>query len=159
MTGIIILSILLGIFFAVFTFIICSFVSPESAFACAIFAGAVFTLLCSICMSISQKRANKRYAAVEKELAIPFFYKSNGNFKMGTKVDNGTVYFCEDKVVFVFLRSRNNICEEVEKNNIERFEFDKSQTNLYTKDGRSYFMLLNDFKTDLKALLTEKNWI
>lgn len=159
MSGIIILSILLGIFFAVITFIICLFVNPEIALVCAIMAGALFSLLSSICMSISEKRASKRYAAVEEELMIPFFYKSNGNIKMGKSVDNATVYFCEDKIVFVFLRARNHICEEVEKNNIERFEFDRSQTSIYTKDGRSYFMILNDFGTDLKALLTEKDWI
>lgn len=159
MKGKIFLSCFAGVLYAVGAYLICSLlVDLKLAIMLSVFGGAGFALLLHIVLSISEKRANKKYAAVEKQIKSPVFYKTNGNFNLGNKVRNGNIYFYEQGIVFISLDEKPYFCDEIKLSDIHKFEFDRVHMNIYTKDGRAFLIILADADAVLKAL-ENKNWI
>lgn len=105
-----------------------------------------------------EKKTNKMYLKLEKEIISAVFYKANGNFNLGKSVRNGNIYFCENGIIFASFDQKPFAVEEVLLPFIERYEFDDIHMNIYTKDERKFFITTADAKEVLKVL-KDKKWI
>ena len=152
------LSLLMGICFAGVAFLIVSFIDLDSALFSAVFAFGFTSLFMHIVLTISEKHANKKYSILEKSLELSFFYKTNGNFNLGSGVKNGNIYFCEKRIVFIFVDQKPYLIGELSIFDIDRYEFDQFHMNIYTTDGRNFLIALPDAENVLKQL-QEKKWL
>ena len=154
----ILLSLFLGVLLGITTFLICIFIFPEEALACALMAGIMFAILLLPVLIYEEKRINKKYLKLEKEIASDVFYKANGNFNLGKSVRNGNIYFCKNGILFVSYDRKPFAVEGVFSSSIEKYEFDDLHMNIYTKDERKFLITTSDAKEVLK-ILKDKKWI
>lgn len=152
------LSSLIGICFAGSTFLIVSFIEPKDSVILAVLAFGFTSLFMHIVLTISEKQTNKKYSILEKALGLSYFYKTNGNFNLGSAVRNGNIYFCENGIVFVFVDQKPYLIEEISKFDIDGYEFEKIRMNIYMTDGRFFSVTLTDAENVLKKL-QEKKWL
>ena len=154
----ILLSLFLGIFFGITTFFICIFILPEEALELGLMAGVMFALFLFPIFIYEEKRINKKYLELEKQIVSPVFYKTKGLFYMEKSVRGGNIYFCENGIVFASLDQKPFAVEEVLFHFIEKYEFDDLHMNIYTKDERKFLITTSDAKEVLK-ILKDKKWI
>ena len=147
-----ILSVILGVLFAMFVFVICLLIAPDIAVLLAVLSGALFVLLIQIVFVIAERQMNKKYATIEQKISSPIFYKANGNFDLGYTVKNGMIYFCEDRIVCVSADEKPYAFEEILKSDIFRYDFDNVHLNIYTKDGRLFSITLPNVEAAVKEL-------
>ena len=131
---------------------------PNYALLLAVSSGVISAILLYIAIVISEKTTNKKYSVIEKELKIPFFYKSNGNFIIGNNVKNGNIYFCESGIVFVSVDVKPHAIENLSKSNIDTYKFENLCMTIYTKDGKTFLIMLPNAK-DVLRKLQSKNWL
>ena len=154
----ILLSLFLGVLFGITTFLICIFIFPEEALAWALMAGIMFVILLLPVLIYEEKRINKKYLKLEKEIAADVFYKANGNFDVGKSVRNGNIYFCKNGILFASYDQKPFVVEGVFLSSVEKYEFDDIHMNIYTKDKRRFLITTPNAKEVLKVL-KEKRWI
>ena len=152
------LSFLLGLCFSGAAFLIVSLIDLDSALFSAIFVFVFTSLFMHVVLNIAEKQANKNYSILEKALDLSYFYKTNGNFNLGNSVKNGNIYFCEKRIVFIFVEQKPYQVEELSIFDIDRYEFDQIHMNIYTTDGRIYLIALPDAENVLKKL-QENGWL
>ena len=152
------LSFLIGICFAGAAFLIVSLIDLDSALFSAVFTFGFGALFMHIVLNVSEKQANKKYSILEKALNLSFFYKTNGNFNLGSAVKNGNIYFCEKKIVFIVVEQKPYLIEELSIFDIDRYEFDQIHMNIYATDGRIFLITLPDAENVLKKL-QENRWL
>lgn len=152
------LSFLIGICFAGAAFLIVSLIDLDSALFSAVFTFGFGALFMHIVLTILEKQTNKKYSVLEKTLELSYFYKTNGNFNLGNSIKNGNIYFCEKRIVFIFVEKKPYLIEELSIFDIDRYEFDQIHMNIYATDGRIFFITLTDAENVLKKL-QEKRWL
>ena len=152
------LSLLMGICFAGGAFLVVSCIDLDSSLFATVFTFGFTALLMHIVLTASEKQASKKYSVLEKSLELSFFYKTNGNFNLGSGVKNGNIYFCEKRIVFIFVDQKPYLIGELSIFDIDRYEFDQFHMNIYTTDGRNFLIALPDAENVLKQL-QEKKWL
>lgn len=152
------LSVFCGALFGIMTFLICIFILPEEALGLALMTGVLFALFLLPVLIYDEKKPNKKYLKLEKEISSVVFYKANGDFNLGKSVRNGNIYFCENGIIFASFDQKPFAVEEVLLPFIEKYEFDDIHMNIYTKDERKFLITTADAKEVLK-ILKERRWI
>lgn len=152
------LSVFCGALFGIMTFLICIFILPEEALGLALMTGVLFALFLFPVLIYDEKKTNKKYLKLEKEITSAIFYKANGNFNLGKSVRNGNIYFCENGIIFASFDQKPFAVEEVLLPLIEKYEFDDFHMNIYTKDERKFLITTADAKEVLE-ILRDKKWI
>ena len=157
--GKILLSLFTGVSFGFFGYLVCSFLIPEIAVAISVFGGALFALLIFIALFVSQKRLDDKYAMVEKRIASPVWYRSNGNFHIyNGKIRNCNIYLCERGIMIIGVDEKPNIFEELLLDDILKYSFEITTLRIYMKNQGEYYITLADSEEMKKAML-EKGWI
>ena len=158
MKGKIAFSILMGAVFAVLTFVITLFfVPPSVAILLALLALGLGTLIMHISLVSEERRNNKRFATVEQDMKIPFYYKANGNFVWGKSFVNGNIYFCEQGIFVVSVEKKPYLIVEMQNGEIARCELDEMHIHLYLVDGKELHVLTPDAQNTREAL-REHGW-
>ena len=129
------LSAITGFFFGLITYFVLLYIEEPDALLLAVVSGLLFFLILFPILIIHEKVMNKKYAEFEKHITSPFFYKTNGNFKLNNnKVSNANIYFCEESIIFIALDEKPYFMEEIQRNNIHRIQFDNIHFNIDTGD-------------------------
>ncbi len=153
------LSIISGFFFGLISYPILLIIQMEDAALIAVTVGLSFGVLLYLFLTVYGKIMNKRYAAFEKEISSPIFYKTNGNFDLGNgKSKNGNIYFCEAGIVFACLEEKPYAADEILLKDIDRYQMNDTHLNVFAKDGRVFVISLSDAQK-VREMLREKNWI
>lgn len=136
-------------------------IMPELGLTLILTAGAVFTLLLCIALTFIMKSESLKYARIESELGISYFYRTNGNFKLADGVRNGNIYFCDGCIICVSVDKKPYCREMIPSEEIGSFGFSDSQLTVFMKDGRIYSVTVPDAGgvRRIEELLREKNWI
>ena len=159
MKGIMGLSAVVALLFGVVTYLILLFLQVEDALLYALLAAALSYILLSAVLRIHMRRLLKRYAQLEKDLALEYFHKSGGNFDLGGgNVKNGNIYFCEEKILCLSMEEKPFALDEVQKQDIARLDIEDIHMRIMTWDGRRYIITLPDAET-IRQLLWDKNWL
>lgn len=152
MKGTILLSLILGVLFAVLTLIVGLMLWPSYAVVSAVLAFVLVTPMMHFALAISERRTNKMYAELEKQITSPIFFKANGNFNLGYGVVNGNIYLCDNGIVFASVDSKPHRMQEIPAEQIWYFEFDPIHVLLHTRDGWVYEITLPNAQEVQKAL-------
>ncbi len=153
------LSAFVAIPFALVTHFICSKYLSELALESSIFAGLGTGLILFYFLLIHEKVMNKRYTDAEKNMKSPIFYKTNGNFDLGTgKIKNGNVYLCEDGIALISLDGKPYSYDEILIKDIDKVEFNDFKLKIFTKDNRIFLITTPDAKKVISSL-QDKGWI
>ena len=151
------LSGICGLMFAIPTFLILIFIVPEIALQLSAAAGLLFMLLLFPFLVIYERIMNRKFAKFEATIASPILYKSNGNIRLGKKVKNGNVYFCENGVVFASLEEKPYVIHYLLFEDIKMWEFVFIHVNIHMKDGKIYQYQIPDVP-QAQQTLEEKGW-
>ena len=153
------LSAFVAIPFAIVTHFICSKYLSELALESSIFAGLVMGLSLFYFFMIHEKVMNKRYADAEKNIKSPVFYKTNGNFDLGTgKIRNGNIYLCEGGIAIISLDKKPYSFDEILIKDIDKVEIKDFKLEIFTKDNR-IFLITTPHAKNVFSLFQEKGWI
>jgi hypothetical protein len=153
------LSAFVAIPFALVTHFICSKYLSELALESSIFAGLGTGLILFYFLLIHEKVMNKRYTDAEKNMKSPIFYKTNGNFDLGTgKIRNGNVYLCEDGIALISLDGKPYSYDEILIKDIDKVEINDFKLKIFTKDNRIFLITTPDAKKVISSL-QDKGWI
>ncbi len=153
------LSAFMGFLFGLIGYFVLLLLGIDQPFQLAVLSGLLFALLLFPVLVVYGQIIDKRYAKFEKEITSPIFYKTNGNFNLGTgKVKNGNIYFCEAGIVCVSLEEKPYTLDEILLQDIERYQFDNIHLNIFAKDGRIFVITLPDAQKIIEVL-REKDWI
>ena len=156
--GILLVSVLCGVVFAVVSYLILSWFVRD-AFLWAVFTGLLVCLVLFIFLHIFMKIIDKRYDAFEKRLGIRVWYRLNGNVRKSGGVKNVTVYFTDEMILFVSMDTNPRISDGIPVPEIERIETDYiTQLDIFTKSGQEYSILSPDLEP-LFPLLREHGLI
>ena len=159
MRAIILLSAIIGIAFAIPTLIILLFILPEYALQISLLAGCFAFILMSIFLAIHVALDKRKYDRFESKIRIPVFCKVNGNFRVGKKVRNGNVYFCEEGVIIIaLLDEKPYIRETLLLSDVEKISVDGYSLLILMKDGKEYSATVPT-AAELETSLAEKGWI
>lgn len=159
MRAVLLLSAIIGVFFAIPTLIILLFVLPEFALQISLLAGCFAFILMSISLAIHSVLDKRKYAQFESKIKTPVFFKANGNFRFGKKVRNGNVYFCEEGVIIIsMLDEKPYIREVLLLSDVEKLSVDGFSLLILMKDGTSYSATVST-AAELETSLTEHGWI
>lgn len=148
----------LRIFFAAGTYIILRFVLPEGALILSAAAGLLFGMLLFLSLLVHDKWMNRKYSEFERTILSPVFFKTSGNFNLGSGVRNGKIYFCERGIVCASLDEKPLAVEVLLLENIEKYEFDDIHMNIYVNDGRTFLITTAD-ASGIPSLLKSREWI
>lgn len=153
------LSAFVAIPFALVTHFICSKYLSELALESSIFAGLGTGLILFYFLLIHEKVMNKRYTDAEKNMKSPIFYKTNGNFDLGTgKIRNGNVYLYEDGIALISLDGKPYSYDEILIKDIDKVEINDFKLKIFTKDNRIFLITTPDAKKVISSL-QDKGWI
>lgn len=154
-----ILSTTLGVFFGVATYIILLRLNMGAeSLLLAILSGLGFGIMLLIGLLVTDKRMEKRYRELEKDIVSPVFYKTNGNFNLGHTVRNGNIYFCDDGILFALLDTKPPILEELPVYRIKSYQFDGLRLFIHTVDGEKYVITTQNVD-EVRTALKNKQWI
>ena len=130
----------------------------DNALLISVVAGSWFYLVLFFFLLVYGKYTDKKYAKFEELITSPIFYKTNGNFCLGSgKVKNGNIYFCEAGIVCVCLDEKPYTLDEILLQDIDHYEFDDIHLNIFVEDGRLFVITLPDAQNVIKVL-KENNW-
>ena len=158
MKSINLISIFSGMIFALLTYGIVKYFGIDETLKLSVFAGALFTVILYLALLLYKRNINRKYLNLEKMITSPVFYKTNGNFSLGTKVRNGNIYFCDDEIVCVSLDQKPYTVESIIRNDILYFYYDDIHVHITTKEDRLYCITLLDVAQVLE-ILKEHDWI
>lgn len=151
------LSAIGGVMFAIPTFLILIFIVPEVALQLSVAAGLLFMTLLFLFLVISEHKMNKKFAKFETTLTSPVLYQTNGNIRLGKKVKNGNLYFCENGVVFASLEEKPHVIHRLLFEDIKMWEFVFIHVNIHMNDGKIYQYLIPDVP-QTQENLEQKGW-
>jgi len=122
--GVINLSVIFGIFFAVCTFLVFLMVEPGIALVMSLFSGAFTSLLMSVFGWISLMAERKKFASVEKLLQEHnVCCEANGAHFFENTMIVGRIYFCENgEILFIHFKGKKHTVEAIQPNDIQRTE-------------------------------------
>ena len=152
-----ILSAFFGVMLAIPTFLIIIFIMPEVALPLSLAAGLLSALMMFLFLVIYERIVNRKFAKFEATIASPVLYKSNGNIRLGKKVKNGNLYFCENGVVFASLEERPYVIHRLLFEDIKMWEFVFIHVNIHMNDGKIYQYQIPDVP-QAQETLEEKGW-
>ena len=159
MRAVIILSAIIGVTFAIPTYIVLIFILPEYALQISLLAGGFAFILMSIFLAIHIALDKMKYAKFESKIKIPVFCKVNGTFRFGKKVRNGNVYFCEEGVIIIaLLDEKPYIRETLLLSDVEKISVDGFALLILMKDGKEYSATVPT-AAELETSLAEKGWL
>ena len=145
MKGKIAFSILIGTVLGALTFVLTLLLVPPSlAILFALLALGLGAIVTHISLVSEEKRDNKRFADVEKDMRIPFYHKVNGNFVWSKSFVNGNIYFCEQGIFVVSVEKKPYLIVEMQNGEIARCELDEMYIHLYLVDGKELHVLTPD---------------
>lgn len=155
----VLLSAIAGLLFGIIGYPVLWYFAVPYAFVYAV-VGALFMYLMLLGFLVFyEKHMNKRYAAFEKTLTSPVFFKTNGNFHLAdSKLKNGNIYFCEKGIVCVCLEEKPYTLDEILHKDIGHIVCTPTRLNIFAKDGRIFIIDLPKTE-EIVRLLTEKGWI
>ena len=148
-----------GFFFGLFGFFVLLLLNIDQSFQLSVACGLLFALLLFPVLVGYERIMNQKYAKIEKEIASPIFYKTNGNFNLGNgKVKNGNIYFCEAGIVCVCLEDKPYTLDEILLQNIDHYTYTFTRLNIFTNDDR--VLIITAPKVDeIIDNLIRKGWI
>ncbi len=159
MKALILLTAIIGVMFAIPTYLILIFIIPEDAFRISLIAGGLTFLLMFVFLDIHTRLERRKYSKFESKIKLPVFCKASGNFRFDKKVRNGKLYFCEGgMIVIAFLDEKPYKTEELLLQNVEKFEFDGFHADIFVADGRKFFITMPD-APEVQKRLKEKGWV
>lgn len=159
MRAVIILSAIIGVTFAIPTYIVLIFILPEYALQISLLAGGFAFILMSIFLAIHIALDKMKYAKFESKIKIPVFIKVNGNFRFGKRVRNGKIYFCEEGVIIIaLLDEKPYIRETLLRSDVEKLSIGGFLLRILMKDGTDYSATVLS-AAELETSLAEKGWI
>ncbi len=147
-----------GLLFGIFGYIVLLFIYPEDALMFSAFGGIFMFIVLYFYLLMHIRHMEKRYTEFEKNITIPIYLKTNGNFNLGKKVKNGNIYFCEGGIIFVSLDEKPYAVEKLDLKDILKYEIDTIHLNIYTKDNRMFVIATPDAPKVLDTL-KEKGWV
>ena len=158
MRGKLAFSIFIGVVMSVVTFVLTLLILPPTMAAVfALVALAVVPPFMHVSLAIEERRNNKRFAQVEQDSRIPFYYKANGNFVWGKALINGNVYFCEQGLFVVSVEKKPYLIVEIQNNEILKYDFEELQLHLYLADGKELHVLMPDAQA-VREQIREHGW-
>lgn len=153
MKGKIAFSIFMGVVFALLTFVLTLILVPPSmAVLLALLALGLGSLMMHIALVSEERRNQKRFASVERDMKISFYHKANGNFIWGKVLVNGNIYFGEHGLCIVSVEKRPYLIVEIHNGEISRCDFDEMHIHLYLEDGKELHVLTPDAQRTVEAL-------
>lgn len=154
-----ILSAAFGIPFGGAMYIVYSLMGINIGFPLVLFAAACASILFFLFFAIYKNILNKRYAKIETEIPFPIFYKTNGNFDLGSgRIKNGNLYFCDAGIVCVCMEEKPYTMDEILVQDISKIAFDSIHLHIRTKDNRLFKITTADASKVIE-LLKEKDWV
>lgn len=158
MKGKIAFSILIGTVLGALTFVLTLLLVPPSvAILFALLALGLGAIVTHISLVSEERRDNKRFANVERDMRIPFYHKVNGNFVWGKSFVNGNIYFCEQGLFVVSVEKKPYLIVEIENGEILNFAFEEMQMHVYFTDGKELHVLIPEAQ-QAKEALREHGW-
>ena len=158
MKGMMGLSAFGALLFGAAGYLLLSVLQIEDALLYALLAAALFFLALSAVLRISLAKKAKKYHAIEQQLHLQYFHKSNGNFDLGNgTVKNGNIYFCEDGIFCLCLDEKPYALDVLEKDQIARIDAEDIHMRIMTWDGRRYIITLPDAQA-VRQLLHDRGW-
>ena len=152
------LSAIMGFFFALTAYILLLWLKIPYAFLFSALSGLLFYILLFAFLLLHEKVMNRKYAEAEKSITSPVFFKTNGNFNLGSgKIKNGNIYFCEAGIVFICLDEKPYASDEILLQDIEKYQFDDIHLNIFTRDGRLFVITMPEVRK-VMDILKEKEW-
>lgn len=155
----IILSNVMGLFAGLTAYFIITLFEMEFAFLTSVLFGSLFSTAVFIIFLVNEKIMSKRSKEFEKHISAPVFYKTTGNFDLGngkTKLCN--IYFCDTGILTVCFDKKPYTLDAISPDDIDSYQFDNIHLNIFTKDGRAFFITLSDSMKVIDAL-KNKGWI
>lgn len=155
----IITSAVTSLLFALAAFVVMKCLHMEDALLFSILSALLFYMVIFGFLSFYMKSVNKKYAAFEKGLPSPVFFKANGNFHLPEgKMKNGNIYFCDNCIICACLEETPHTIELIQLQDISRFQFGDVQLAIHTQDSHALLVTTPDVDALMKAL-EEKTWI
>jgi len=152
------LSAIMGFFFALTAYILLLWLKIPYAFLFSALSGLLFYILLFAFLLLHEKVMNRKYAEAETSITSPVFFKTNGNFNLGSgKIKNGNIYFCEAGIVFICLDEKPYASDEILLQDIEKYQFDDIHLNIFTRDGRLFVITMPEVRK-VMDILKEKEW-
>ena len=153
------LSAFAGFLFGFISYFVFLLLDIQQPFQFAALSGLLFALLLFPVLVVYGNMMDKRYEKFEKEITSPIFYKTNGNFNLGTgKVKNGNIYFCEAGIVCVCLDEKPYTADEILLQNIDHYSYTLTQLNVFTTDDR-LFVITVPKAHEIIDILMRRGWI
>lgn len=152
------LSAAFGIPFGGALYLIYQVMGVNIGFPLMIFAMVFSAALCFLFMILYQKILNRRYANLEAQIPYPIFYRTNGNFDLGSGIKNGNLYFCDAGIVCVSMEKKPYTLDEILVQDISMIRFDAIHLHIHTRDGRFFKITTADAPIVIE-LLKERNWV
>lgn len=152
-----ILSAFFGVMFAIPTFLIIIFIMPEVALPLSLAAGLFSALMMFLFLVIYERIMNRKFAKFEATLTSPVLYQTNGNIRLGKKVKNGNLYFCENGVVFASLEEKPHVIHRLLFEDIKMWGFVFIHVNIHMNDGKIYQYQIPDVP-QAQETLEQKGW-
>ncbi len=152
-----ILSIFFGLFCGLFAYpVLRIFVSWLDALLLSVWCALACAVLLSLCLFVSAKHNEKRYAKAEAAITVPILLRTSGHFILPTSVRHGNIYLCPDRLVFICLDAKPPITQELLISDLAWREDDGRQLRLYTTRGSVFILVPTDLplvKRRLEALV------
>lgn len=143
MKGKIFLSLLIGASMGSVTAVVLLFVLPGLAVPIGLLVLAFTAMAMHVVLTVSEKRTDKKYAALEKMIVHPILYKTNGNMTTAP-VMNCNLYLCPRSIVVASIEPSPYYFHEIAAGDILQYEFDRIYLTLYVNDGMIYRIMLAD---------------
>lgn len=155
----IVLSAITSILFGLITYFVLSLFDTKGSFLLSVAAMLTFYLLLFPYLVFHEKRLDKKYVEIEKQITSPVFYKTNANFDLGRgKIKNGNLYLCEEGIVCICVEAKPYIFQQIPLHNIKRFQFDDIHLNVFTNDDRVLVATACNMHEIVKSM-REKQWL
>ena len=125
------------------------------AFVCALF----FSLFLHRFLCSYAEREAEKYSDFEKSSNIPFFYKTNGNFRVGKGiVRNGNIYLCQEGIILVSLDAKPYAVDTIYLDDMNGAFWGETRLIIHRKDGHDY-IISSAHHNELANELSKAGWI
>lgn len=132
------LSLFVGIFCGIASYLVFLLLHFEQPFLWALIACVGMALLMFPVLVFLDHMQTRQYRKYEAHFPDPILLTANGNIKPGNKLRNANLYFFDTKLMFLSLDGKPYLSLELPYDLIDRFEIHALDVLIYTKDDRFY---------------------
>lgn len=148
------LSSVIGIIFAILSYLVLSFVAPDNALLLAALAGLLMILLMFPIFIITDKVGNLKYNKFEKSISDKIIHKIGANIQTEKGVRFAKIYLTEKGLIIASSIKKNIVGEFLPFCNIYKIITDKLVSiEIYTRDNK----MLNMASPEASELLDAIN--